>query len=99
MHLEYARPIDPSPLPGPGPHHPPAELVGTSEALKYTRLRLEQVARTDATVLLLGETGTGKGLAARALHEMSARSRGRFVSVDCAALPTTLVESELFGRE
>ena len=99
MHLEYARPIESPSLPGPGASHPPAELVGTSDALKYTRCQLEQVAPTDATVLLLGETGTGKGLAARALHEMSPRSRGRFVSVDCASLPATLVESELFGRE
>jgi transcriptional regulator with GAF, ATPase, and Fis domain len=57
------------------------------------------VARTDATVLLLGETGTGKGLMARAIHEHSARPRGRFLSVDCASLPPTLLESELFGRE
>jgi transcriptional regulator with GAF, ATPase, and Fis domain len=61
--------------------------------------RVEQVAPTDATVLLLGETGTGKGLVARAIHERSERRRGRFVEVNCAALPPTLIESELFGRE
>jgi transcriptional regulator with GAF, ATPase, and Fis domain len=74
-------------------------MVGASDALTFTRFRLEQVAPTDATVLLLGETGTGKGLAAETIHRLSARRQGRFVSVDCAALPTTLVESELFGRE
>jgi transcriptional regulator with GAF, ATPase, and Fis domain len=75
------------------------ELLGASDALTYTRFRLEQVAPTDATVLLLGETGTGKGLAAQTIHRLSARRNARFVSVDCAAMPTTLVESELFGRE
>ena len=99
MHLEYARPLDSTLLPSLSQSHPPAELVGTSDALNYTRFRLEQVAPTEATVLLLGETGTGKGLAARVIHDMSARARGRFVSVDCASLPSTLVESELFGRE
>src|SRR4029078_2484253 len=57
------------------------------------------VAPTSATVLLLGETGTGKGVAGRAIHLMSARRDGRFVSVDCASIQATLIESELFGRE
>jgi transcriptional regulator with GAF, ATPase, and Fis domain len=57
------------------------------------------VAATDATVLLLGETGTGKGLVARAIHDRSERRRGPFVEVNCATLPSTLIESELFGRE
>ncbi|MBP7569944.1 MAG: sigma 54-interacting transcriptional regulator [Acidobacteria bacterium] len=75
------------------------DLVGDSEAFRYMRTRLEQVAATDATVLLLGETGTGKGIAARALHRLSARRDAPLVHVDCASLPATLIESELFGRE
>jgi len=74
-------------------------LVGASAAFRLMRGRLEQVATTDATVLLLGETGTGKTLAASLIHSLSARRRCRFVAVDCTALPSTLVESELFGRE
>jgi transcriptional regulator with GAF, ATPase, and Fis domain len=73
--------------------------VGESQAFKSILDKVEQVARTDATVLLLGETGTGKGLMARAIHDQSARPRARFLSVDCASLPPTLLESELFGRE
>ena len=75
------------------------ELVGSSHAFHAMRLRLEQVAGTDATVLLLGETGTGKGMAALALHRLSARRDAPFVNVDCTSLPATLIESELFGRE
>jgi formate hydrogenlyase transcriptional activator len=75
------------------------ELVGESDAFRYMRFRLEQVASTNATVLLLGETGTGKGLAAQAIHRLSSRSETRFVNVDCSSLPATLMESELFGRE
>src|SRR4029453_12745617 len=56
-------------------------------------------APTDATVLLLGETGTGKGLVAAAVHEQSRRSHRKFMAVNCAALPANLIESELFGRE
>jgi transcriptional regulator with GAF, ATPase, and Fis domain len=80
-------------------HAEPTDLIGSSEALRHVRVRLEQVACTDATVLLLGETGTGKGLAAHLVHRLSPRRAARFVSVDCASLPSTLVESELFGRE
>ena len=76
-----------------------AVLVGDSDAFRYMRLRLEQVAPTDATVLLLGETGTGKGIAARIIHQLSHRREAPFVSIDCTSLPATLVESELFGRE
>jgi len=57
------------------------------------------VAPTNATVLILGETGTGKGLAAREVHRLSRRQHARFVGVDCVSLPPTLIESELFGRE
>jgi len=67
--------------------------------MRYMRFRLEQVATTDATVLLLGETGTGKGLAAELVHRLSRRRDSRFISVDCTSLPATLIESELFGRE
>jgi transcriptional regulator with GAF, ATPase, and Fis domain len=83
------------------PGTPPIEdtLVGESAAWRYVVFRLDQVAATHATVLLLGETGTGKELVARAIHRRSARSTGKFVALNCAALPPTLVESELFGRE
>ena len=83
------------------PGNAPVEdmLVGESAAWRYVVFRLDQVAATHATVLLLGETGTGKELVARAIHRRSARSSGKFVALNCAALPPTLVESELFGRE
>ncbi|HSE87294.1 MAG TPA: sigma 54-interacting transcriptional regulator [Candidatus Binatia bacterium] len=75
------------------------EIVGKSDALRYVLTRAEQVAKTDATVLLLGETGVGKELIARAIHEKSSRSNGPQVKVNCATLPEALVESELFGHE
>ncbi len=74
------------------------ELVGESLALREVFAVLELAAKSDVTVLLEGETGTGKELAARALHEHGGRRRGPFVAIDCAALPETLVESELFGH-
>jgi formate hydrogenlyase transcriptional activator len=75
------------------------EIVGTSRPLKAVLSRIAKVAPTDSTVLINGETGTGKELIARAVHKRSQRSRGTFVSVNCAALPPTLVTSELFGHE
>ena len=75
------------------------EIVGQSEALKKVLQEVEQVAGTDAVALITGETGTGKELVARAIHNLSRRKDQLMVKVDCAALPATLVESELFGRE
>jgi formate hydrogenlyase transcriptional activator len=75
------------------------EIVGQSRALKATLKQLETVAPTDSTVLIYGETGTGKELLARAIHELSARKQGTFVKLNCAAIPTGLLESELFGHE
>jgi transcriptional regulator with GAF, ATPase, and Fis domain len=75
------------------------EIVGRSPALGRGLAQVEQVAPTDAPVLLLGETGTGKDLIARAVHERSRRCDRPLVTVNCAALPSTLVESEVFGYE
>jgi len=74
-------------------------LVGDSGALRRVREQIAQVAATDSTVLIEGETGTGKELVARAIHEASARRERPLVKVNCAALPRELVESELFGHE
>ena len=75
------------------------EIVGRSEALEGVFFKVEQVAPQDTTVLLLGETGTGKGAVARAIHKRSGRRDRPLVTVDCTSLPATLIESELFGRE
>jgi transcriptional regulator with GAF, ATPase, and Fis domain len=75
------------------------EIVGRSKAMIGILAQVEQVARTDATVLIEGETGTGKELLARAVHRLSARKDRPLVTVNCASLPPTLIESELFGRE
>jgi Nif-specific regulatory protein len=74
-------------------------LLGRSAAMAELRSLVEKVGPTDSTVLVTGESGTGKELAARALHEASARASGPFVAVNCAALPESLIESELFGHE
>lgn len=74
-------------------------IIGHSDTLRYVLFRVQQVAPTDATVLILGETGVGKGMVAHAIHEMSARKDKTMVTVNCAALPSNLIESELFGRE
>jgi formate hydrogenlyase transcriptional activator len=76
-----------------------AEIIGESGALKRVLEQVETVAATDSTVLILGETGTGKELVARAIHNLSARRDRNFVSANCAAIPAGLLESELFGHE
>jgi transcriptional regulator with GAF, ATPase, and Fis domain len=81
------------------PTDDPDLIVGQSDAMRYVMFRIDQVASTDATVLLNGETGTGKELLARAIHNRSPRRARPFVVVNCAAMPATLIESELFGRE
>ncbi len=75
------------------------EIVGASAALRAVLARVAKVAPTDATVLITGETGTGKELIARAIHKRSLRSARAFVSVNCAAVPPSLIASELFGHE
>jgi len=75
------------------------EIVGTSPALKAVLSRISKVAPSDSTVLITGETGTGKELVARAIHRRSNRSSRTFVSVNCAAIPRELIASELFGHE
>ncbi len=75
------------------------EIIGSSGTLKKTLRMVERVATTDATVLILGETGTGKELIARAIHNLSTRSARPLVKINCASLPTELIESELFGHE
>jgi formate hydrogenlyase transcriptional activator len=74
-------------------------VIGQSDGLKYVLYRVEQVAPTNTTVLILGETGTGKELIAAAIHNMSPRKDRPLITVNCAALPVNLIESELFGRE
>jgi len=74
-------------------------IIGQSDAIKYVFFKVEQIATTDTNVLVLGETGTGKELVARAIHGLSLRKERALVKVDCAALPSNLIESELFGHE
>ncbi|HTF24626.1 MAG TPA: sigma 54-interacting transcriptional regulator [Candidatus Limnocylindria bacterium] len=79
--------------------YPFKDIIGESSELKRALKQVETVAATDATVLLLGETGTGKDLFARAIHQLSSRRERTFVKLNCAAIPTGLLESELFGYE
>ncbi|MDA8239336.1 MAG: sigma 54-interacting transcriptional regulator [Nitrospiraceae bacterium] len=75
------------------------KIIEQSDAIRYVKYRVQQVAPTNATALIFGETGTGKGLFAHLIHELSGRKDKPFVTVGCAALPANLIESELFGRE
>lgn len=90
--LEVRAPAGATGLPG------AANIVASSPEMSAVLIKIERVARTDISVLLTGETGTGKSKMARLIHEASTRSRGPFVSVNCAGLPEQLLESELFGH-
>src|SRR5207244_4237368 len=74
-------------------------LTGESQAMKAVRLAIQQVARTDSTVLIFGETGTGKELVARAIHQLSPRRNHLLVALNCAAFAPGVIASELFGHE
>jgi formate hydrogenlyase transcriptional activator len=75
------------------------DIVGSSEALRRVLRQITKVAPSDSTVLILGETGTGKELIARAIHKRSGRAERAFIAVNCAAIPPSLISSELFGHE
>ncbi|HBG19613.1 MAG TPA: Fis family transcriptional regulator [Desulfobulbaceae bacterium] len=75
------------------------KIIGQSDALKYVLYKIEQIAGSNTTVLILGETGTGKELMARAIHDSSLRKNRAMIKVNCATLPANLIESELFGHE
>ncbi len=79
--------------------HNHENIIGKSDALKYVLYKVEQIAATNTTVLVLGETGTGKELVARAVHHSSPRKKKALVKINCAALPANLIENELFGHE
>src|SRR5207244_8187561 len=74
------------------------QIIGASRQMKDVFAKIQRAAPVDSTVLMLGESGTGKELVAQALHHNSIRKKGPFVAVNCAAVPATLVESELFGH-
>src|SRR5205814_6355771 len=100
--LEARRLVEAGPSGAPADAEPArsAGLVGDSPAMQEVRARIAEVARSpETTVLLTGESGTGKGVAARAMHQLGGRAQEPFVTVDCVALPPTLAESELFGHE
>src|SRR6516165_6665394 len=86
------------PTPSPSRVEPSGGLIGASEAIRRVQKTIGLVADGNATVLILGETGTGKELVARALHEHGRRKDKAFIAVNCAAIPTELLESELFGH-
>ena len=79
--------------------HPFSNIIGSSPAMRRVFGRMKKAAESDVTVLLQGETGTGKELVSKALHEHSSRAEGPFLAVNCAAIPDSLIESELFGHE
>ena len=76
-----------------------ADLVGSSKAMQQVMVTIEMAAPSTASVLITGETGTGKEIAARSIHKLSPRSQGPFIAVNCSAIPETLMESEIFGHE
>ncbi|MEM1362328.1 MAG: sigma-54 dependent transcriptional regulator [Pseudomonadota bacterium] len=82
-----------------GRARPDAKLLGRSQAMQALREQIQAVSQTDADVLIVGETGTGKEVTARAIHDLSERSKAPFAQINCAALPADLIESELFGHE
>ena len=84
---------------GPDYPHEAKGIVGSSPALQHTLQQARMVAPTDSTVLLYGETGTGKELFASLIHDLSRRADGPFIRLNCAAIPEGLLESELFGHE
>ncbi|MDX6464684.1 MAG: formate hydrogenlyase transcriptional activator, partial [Acidobacteriaceae bacterium] len=93
---DYARVVSP----GPEPAEPRFErIIGNSAALESVLEQVEQVAPTDSTVLIEGETGTGKELIAHAIHNASQRCGRAFIKLNCAAIPLDLLESDLFGHE
>ena len=75
------------------------EIVGHSPAFQYVLNQVRIIAKCDAVTLIQGETGTGKEVIARAIHDQSSRNRGPFIKLNCAAIPGPLLESELFGHE
>nr|WP_320042586.1 sigma 54-interacting transcriptional regulator [uncultured Desulfobacter sp.] len=79
--------------------HNHESIIGHSDGLKYVLFKVEQIAQSNTTVMVLGETGTGKELVARAIHSSSNRKNRALIKVNCAALPSNLIESELFGHE
>ena len=83
----------------PDPTSSNGELIGSSQGLRHVWRSVEMVARTDSAVMIQGETGTGKELIAKAIHQESVRRGRPYVKVNCAALPGGLLESELFGHE
>jgi formate hydrogenlyase transcriptional activator len=98
MHSDLKEIFPRNSLSDPG-HRPSSILISSSPGLQSVWRALQMVARTDASVLLQGETGTGKELVARAVHEESLRKQGPYVTLNCSALPAGLAESELFGHE
>ena len=86
-------------VPAPAGSHRAPMLVGQSPAMRKLFSVIERVAPTDASVLITGATGTGKELAARAIHDKSPRRDGAFVDINCSAIPETLIEAELFGHQ
>ncbi len=85
--------------PTPRAKAPDNELLGESPEMRSVREMIARIAPSESSVLIYGESGTGKELAARAIHRQSARSKGRFIAINCASIPESLIESELFGHE